>query len=187
MERRRRSLLTALPAVAGALAGCLESPSGRNSDPDAAGTDTGSRTDRATTATDAPSTPDYATCDPAAVVTSPDASYPSPPAEQTTERVAEYVETLETAILLPPEDEMTDGWVDIGSVSVDAVDHGFLAYVPVNGGYYNEEMDGSTATQHADLGRHTASYFLNERVVRRASEQERADAREADALLCNAE
>lgn len=113
--------------------------------------------------------PEYVSCDPATVSENiPDetADIPDP---LTDGSVTDYVERLEREIVLPPEDEISDGYVSIGTIETETVTHGYLATVPVTGGYYNEASDEtSTVTVHADLGQHIATYFVNEQLVRRA-------------------
>ncbi|NLV11458.1 hypothetical protein GOC74_16135 [Halomicrobium mukohataei] len=169
MEQRRRTLLA---GVACFLGGCVSPVS------------TPDTTDTAPpTATEIPSTPAHATCHPDAIRTPPSGGYPTPPSDLTTERVTEYVTTLERAVMLPPKDERTDGHLALGSPSVETVPEGYLAYVPVHGGYYNMKQADSTVTQHADLARYTASYFLNSHVVRRMDDTDRADPRTAGTVI----
>jgi hypothetical protein len=156
-----------------------ESDEGRiESDTDSGtGTSPTTATTTTPTATATPGTPEYATCTPLAHTPREDPP-PEPPAELTTESVADYVTRLEGHLITPPDDEMTGGWVNIRTPTVETVPHGFLAYVPVRGSYINEDIGGET-TQHADLAGHIASYFLNERVVRHETEyDERVDPRE---------
>lgn len=176
MKLSRRVVLTSVAGVAGAFAGCTTSSEDGS---DGAGTDTKSET---------PAMPEYATCTPVLYTERRD-PLPAPPAELTTETVAEYVVDLEETLLTPSEEDMTGGWVDIGTPTVEAVTHGYLAYVPMRGGYINEDIGGET-TQHADLGSHTASYFINDQVVRlERAHDERIDPRETtnNVVLCLAE
>jgi len=186
MERSRRAVLASVAGVAGSFAGCVNS-SGRGSEgsttesdtePGTSATAPSTATTTATsTATATPGTPEYATCTPV-LYTPRDDPPPEPPSELTTESVADYVARLEEHLMTPPDDEMTGGWVNIGTPTTEEVPHGFLAYVPMRGGYINEDIGGET-TQHADLPHHTASYFVNEHVVRRETEyEERVNPRE---------
>jgi len=86
------------------------------------------------------------------------------------ETVTEYVERLEEFVALPLTDGEPDGYVGIGDVTVEAVDYGYVATVPVTGGYYNQESDDSTETVHYDVAPYTATYFVSEQVVRRAED-----------------
>jgi hypothetical protein len=129
---------------------------------------------------------DYATCDTESN-RGPEsaAKIPDPLSEA---RVATYVETVERDVVLPAEERISDGYVVVGAVEVEAVTHGYVARVPVNGGYYNEPAAGdATETVHYDLPMHTARYFVNERVVRRTEAvDEPADPREfGRVLVCN--
>lgn len=191
MAQSRRSLLAVLAAAS---SGCV-SPS---TDPNPSGMDAGqphpaeSETDGPTatesTTAEPTGTPDYATCDRSAVMTPPSDGYRSPPTDLTSERVGEYVMALEKDIVLPAEDERTDGWIDLKSPTVESVAHGYIVYLPVRGGYYNEKVDYSTATQHADLSKYTASYFVTERVVRRARGSDRIDPRKSgEVVVCQVE
>ena len=183
MQQSRRAVLTSVASVAGALAGCVTQPDRFD------GATTDSETGAATpTATPTRGTPEYATCTPVLYTERRD-PLPAPPAELATETVAEYVVDLEETLLTPSEEDMTGGWVDIGTPTVEAVTHGYLAYVPMHGGYINEDTGGET-TQHADLGSHTASYFVNDQVVRlERAHDERIDPRETtnNVVLCLAE
>lgn len=102
----------------------------------------------------------------------------------THDQIVDYVTAVERAFVLPTG---ADGYVKIGTVRTESVAHGNLAHVPVNGGYYNEPSDGNTTeTTHYDLGTHRTSYFLTERVVRRAESRDGTpDPREAgDVVAC---
>lgn len=115
--------------------------------------------------------PAYASCDPDVAVAEELDSAGDIPDPLTEDSVAEYVDAIERDIVLPPEDEISDGYVSIGTIETETVEYGYLATVPVTGGYYNEASDEtSTATVHADLGQHTATYFVNDQVVRRAED-----------------
>jgi len=186
--KRRRAVLASFAGLAGSWSGCI-GPSDGGSGAATAESDTDSETKPSTTATPTasatPGTPEYATC--TGDLSAPrEEPLPEPPDDLTTESVADYVAQLEEILLTPPDDEMTGGWVDIRAPTVEEVPHGFLAYVPMRGGYINEDIGGET-TQHADLGEHTASYFVNEHVVRREKEYDgRVDPREAtgNVVLC---
>jgi len=191
MRVPRRAVCAGLAA---ALAGCVDAaPSRGGTDPTddpssepttAESPDGQSTTERPTTA----DPPAYASCDGAATVGTE--SLPAIPESLTEARVATYVERVERAVVLPPASERTDGYVQIASVSTEAVLHGFLARVEVTGGYYNQPREGNTtATVHADLGTHVGNYFVNERVVRRIRDDTGAsDPRDAgEVLVCEAE
>ena len=118
--------------------------------------------------------PSYTTCDAGLASTEELHTAGGIPDTLSEDRVREYVTALEKDIVLPPPDDRTSGYLDIGSVSVESVADGYLATVEVTGGYQREAPDG-TATgtgTHADLGRHVATYFVNEQVVRRAVDYE---------------
>lgn len=149
---RRRDVLA---AIAVPFAGCGSRPLGNE----------------ATTETNDHGTdgrPEYAGCDASSVPEDAPESATPVPDPLTEKRVEEYVEMVERDITLPPDDEIADGYVAVGTVSVEAVEHGYVASVPVNGGYYNSGDGDATETTHYDLPTHEAQYFLSDRVVRRA-------------------
>lgn len=157
MALHRRAALVAIGTV---ISGCAGSPDGEDSP-----TKTASPTD-VHTATD----PGYLECDRATVSTDLPAEATVVPDPLTEDSVLDYVERLEEFLALPLEDGEPDGYVGIGDVTVETVDYGYLATVPVTGGYYNQESDDSTETVHYDMAPYTATYFVNERVVRRAED-----------------
>jgi len=195
---RRREVCAALLA---AFAGCTGTTDPGGSDPeesadgtDADGTDAGSPSTSADstpadeTADESPGLPAYATCDGASNALP--ASAPAVPESLEPSAVASYVEAVERTLVLPPDDEIVDGHVIVGTVETESVEHGVLARVPVNGGYYNEPMEGNTtATVHADLGTHVGNYFVGERVVRRVRDRDgESDPREdGRVLVCRPE
>lgn len=102
------------------------------------------------------------------------------PDSLTHEQIVTYLETVESDFVLGSN---TDGYVKIGEITTESVAHGYLAQVPVNGGYYNKAKDDNpTETIHYDLGTHTTRYFLGEQIVRRV---EAGDPREqGDVIAC---
>lgn len=161
MPLPRRNVLCGIGVV---LSGCATTTDGpTESEPTES--DSPTRTTTSPSATE----PAHASCDPDAAVTEELDSAGDIPDPLTEDSVAEYVDALERDIVLPPEDETSDGYVSIGTIETETVEYGYLATVPVTGGYYNEASDGtSTTTVHADLGQHIATYLINEQVVRRA-------------------
>jgi hypothetical protein len=154
-----------LGLLAVVLSGCAGPTDGGPTESDPTEGDTPTRT------TSPPATePAVASCDPDVTVAGKLSSVGDIPDTLTEDSVAEYVERLEREIVLPP-DEISGGYVSIGTIETETVDYGYLATVPVTGGYYNEAPEEtSTATVHADLGQHIATYFITEQVVRRAEE-----------------
>jgi hypothetical protein len=138
----------ALVAIATAVSGCAGSPLGTDSP--------------------TPTDPGYISCDPSDVSQNIPKDVAAIPDQLSEESVAAYAEELERAIVLPPEDEISDGYVSIGTVEAEQGERGYTATVPVTGGYYNSTPESdSESTIHADLGRYTASYFVTGQVVRR--------------------
>lgn len=162
MALHRRAFLASLGVAA---AGCASDDA-----PEPTDSATQSGTPSAT-ASPTGTEPAYARCDPEIAPTEAlhtAGGIPEPLGEP---EASSYARELEQDILLPPRNERSDGYVSIGTIEVDTVEHGYLVTVPVTGGYYNKASDdGSTVTVHADLGTHTATYFINEEVVLRAEE-----------------
>lgn len=163
MALPRRTVLVALGVALGGCAG---------SDPPS---DTATETERESdspTKTDTPTgtEPAYLHCDGPTVSTTIPTDAAVIPDSLTEESVVEYVERLEEFFALPLEDGEPDGYVSIATVSVETVDYGYIATVPVTGGYYNEADDDTTETVHHDLAPYTATYFVSEQVVRRAED-----------------
>lgn len=160
MALPRRTVLVAVGTVLG---GCAGPP---------ATTDSPTETDETTTDTNSASAtePTYLDCDQPTISKDLPNEATAIPDSVSEDSVVEYVERLEEFVVLPLEDGEPDGYVSIGTVSVETVEYGYLATVPVTGGYYNQEQQDSTETVHADLGIHTATYFVTEQVVRRAED-----------------
>jgi hypothetical protein len=168
-------MIAATGSVLAALSGCL----GSSED----GSDSGTPDDEPTVS-ETPATPAYATCEEGSVEPSAPAVARELPDAFTHDKIVEYVTAVERAFVLP---SGADGYVKIGTVTTESVARGHLAHVPVNGGYYNEPSDGNTTeTTHYDLGTHRTSYFLTERVARRAKSRDgTADPREeGDVVAC---
>lgn len=180
MALHRRSLLG---SVALLLSGCATVTDDGPTESEPTERDSPTRTTTSPPATE----PAYANCDSVGAVAEELDEPAAIPDPLTEDSVAEYVDGLERDIVLPPEDEISDGYVSIGTIEVETVEHGYLATVPVTGGYYNEASDDdSTVTVHADLGHHVATYFVNEQVVRRARDTTaELDPREhGDVVVC---
>ncbi|WP_439026985.1 hypothetical protein [Haloarchaeobius sp. DT45] len=183
---RRTLLSTVGSALSLSTAGCLSSfgsDSTGRSDPNA--TADGTTPDDAThTDTPTTGTPGEPTCE--TEYTAPEiADAPAFPAHLTEDEIAAYLEAVERTIVLPPESQISEGYVSIGTITVESVDQGYIATVPVTGGYYNEAGEG-TATVHADLGTHTATYLVTGQVLKRAKAGGTAtavDPRESGTLL----
>lgn len=170
---RRRDVLTVTGGAVAALSGCL----GR--------TETApEHTPITTQPTDSPTEPAYTTCTSDAESSRAPESARDIPDSLTHETIVAYLATVERDIVLPTDDS---GYVQIGEITTDAVAHGYLADVPVNGGYYNRPShDNATETRHYDLPTHTARYFLTEQLVRRTEGRERpADPRtQGELIVC---
>lgn len=166
---RRRDVLAVTGGTLAALAGCV----GATGD---------------STPTGTAETPPYATCDADSLVADAPESARNRPSSLTHDRIGDYVTQVESDFVLSSDVE--DGYVKIGTPTVESVTHGYLARVPVNGGYYNREKEGNTTeTVHYDLGMHKSSYFLNEQVVRRAKRRDSfPDPRKrSDLIACTSE
>ncbi|MCT9097341.1 hypothetical protein [Haloarchaeobius sp. HME9146] len=177
--QRRTLLSTVASALSLSAAGCLSSfESGTDGDGDGSTGRDGTNTDAQT------GTPANATCENEFTSPKIDAA-PEFPAALAEAEVSAYVEAVERTLVLPPENQISDGYVSIGTITVESVGYGYLATVPVTGGYYNEAGEG-TPTLHADLGHHTAMYFVNQQVLRRTvatGDTEPSDPRESGTLL----
>jgi len=160
MALPRRALLSSLAVAA---AGCTAPDS---SEPTAA---TASPATGSTTA-DSATEPGYATCDTPAADAEELTTTGGIPDSLSEDTARAYVTAVEKDIVLSAEDGENDGYVSIGSVAVESVEYGYLATVPVTGGYYNEDSDDATETVHYDLAPHTATYFINDQVLRRAKD-----------------
>jgi len=158
MPLRRRAALASLAAV---LAGC-----GSATGPEQSGTTTSTPDTGPETADPTGTDPTYASCDPEFAPTEPLHTAGGIPESLTESAASDYARELERDLVLPPPEERSDGHVSIGTVEVEPVEYGFLVTVPVTGGYYNEASDDDS-TVHADLAHYTATYFINENVVRR--------------------
>jgi hypothetical protein len=185
MALSRRTVLVALGA---ALGGCT-APATTSDTPvetDDTATPTDSKTDSETpTATE----PAYLDCDRATIAKDLPQEATATPDPLTEDSVLEYVKALEEYLTLPLEDGEPDGYVSIGTIEIERVEYGYLATVPVTGGYYNQEQDDSTETVHADLAPYTATYFVNEQVVRRAEDSNsELDPRDyGDVVVCESD
>jgi hypothetical protein len=172
-----------LGGTAVVLSGCATATDAGPTESDSAARDSPTRTKPSPPATE----PGYASCGPDTVVAEELDDPAVIPDPLTEDSVAAYVDPLERDIVLPPADDSSDGDISIGTIETEPVEYGYLATVPVTGGYYNEAADGtSTATVHADLGHHVATYFVTEQVVRRARETTaELDPREhGDVVVC---
>lgn len=160
---RRRNFIAMIGSTSVALTGCLDFNEGDSErSPGSTGTPVNTPTP-----TDAATEPTYTTCESEPISVAVPQSASELPDTLTRESVAAYVEAVEREFVLPSD---TDGYVVLGDVTVESVAHGYLARVPVNGGYYNEAAGANaTETIHYDLGTHTASYFVAEQLVRRAT------------------
>lgn len=161
------------------LSGCI---SGAETEPAKTSDDTHTDTDSPNTASE--NEPEYTTCTPEEVSVSAPESAQDIPDSLTHDSIVTYVESVERDIVLPAD---TDGYLQIGETTTESVTNGFLAEVPITGGYYNEATDGdSTETVHYDLPPHTSRYFLTRNLVRRVKTQgNTADPRqEGDLLVC---
>lgn len=162
MALHRRALLVALATVLGGCTGTgtpTESPTNTEATATATPSDTATATE-----------PGYLACDGVTISKALPEAATAIPDSLDEERVREYATRLEEYITLPLKDGEPDGYLSIGTVEVEPVEYGSLATVPVTGGYYNYEQDDSTETVHADLAPYTATYFVSERLVRRAED-----------------
>lgn len=140
----------------------------------ATSSDTPAGTDDTTTPVDSdtptPTEPAYLDCDQPTISKDLPGGVTAIPDSLSEDSVIEYVKRLEECFTLPLEDGEPDGYVSIGTIEVETVEYGYLATVPVTGGYYNREDDDATETVHVDLAPYTATYVVTEGLVRRAKD-----------------
>lgn len=178
MQQSRRAVLTGLAGAAVALPGCL-SRSGRDSGGGSPGSQAGTVGTSKTSETSTSGTPEYATCWHRTPADQNSRGFPPDLPENLSEaNVGEYARSFEELYQTNYEN-LDDGGITVGSVVTEMVDHGFVVHIEVESGFV------SYGTAHADFTPYTASYFINERVVRRfESDDGPVDPREAGIVRC---